>query len=344
MLKLQASSCVRSLSGESSCKKCELICPTPAITVAKNPLPVIDFSVCVACGACVAICPSEALILDEFPVKKFIFNFIEEKNAGFISCRKNIPCIAALNVEQLISVAILKKRIILDMGYCSECKIASTCQPQIVKNYEEATYILEAMQSDAQIVLKDIRYQPVEKEQDKNTRDILKIKSAFEREVQQAGDELLKHTLQKTDAKLLKQKDITDARKMLFASVKKLSKPSIYHVVDADELSFVSDKVIDEELCNACQECYRVCPSGALSSDIKNSKIDFDPFLCIKCNTCHDVCEPEAMMVSQAYEIEEFFKPSRQNLITFDVKNCEKCGMIFSTNFDEKLCHICQLR
>ena len=122
MLKLQASSCVRSLSGESSCKKCELICPTPAITVAKNPLPVIDFSACVACGACVAICPNEALILDEFPVKKFIFNFIEEKNAGFISCRKNIPCIAALNVEQLISVAILKKRIILDMGIVASVK------------------------------------------------------------------------------------------------------------------------------------------------------------------------------------------------------------------------------
>jgi len=182
MIKVDASRCVRSLSKESSCKKCESICPTNAIVIASNPIPLIDTTRCVACGACGAVCPNEALLLDEFVVEKFVFDFIEEQNGGFISCRKNIPCIAALNVEQLISIAILKKRVILDMGHCSECKIASTCHAQIIKNHEEATYVLEAIQSDAKIILKNVSYEPLQTGQNTNKREILKIKSEFEKE------------------------------------------------------------------------------------------------------------------------------------------------------------------
>ncbi|MDQ7068138.1 MAG: 4Fe-4S binding protein [Sulfurimonas sp.] len=71
MLQLNAGLCVRSLSVESECNKCELVCPTTAIAIGESNLPAINFSECVTCGACTAICPSEALTLDEFDATNF---------------------------------------------------------------------------------------------------------------------------------------------------------------------------------------------------------------------------------------------------------------------------------
>jgi len=350
MISLSASRCVRSLARESQCNKCEVICPTEAIVVGENPLPSINFSSCVGCGACDAICPSEALSLEDFKPTNFFFEFAEDKE-NLISCRKNVPCIAALSVEHIISLAVLKKEMILDMGHCDGCEIAHKCKPQIMKNYEEATYIISAMENEAVIKLEDIAYEVKEQNQESDRRDffrsmnlgsVAKTKHAFEVEVKKATDELVEHTLQKEDIALLKKKRVVEKRKLFFTAIKRVEKPSQFHVIDANEVSFTSQKLLDEDSCTACQMCYRICPSGALTSDIKNSKIDFDPFLCIKCNICHDVCEPKAITLSSAYNVKEFFEPEVQRLISFKVQRCDECNIVFSTNANEKLCYRCK--
>ena len=349
LIKLDASRCVRSLSVDSECDKCEVVCPTAAIVVGSNPLPSINFSACVGCGACDAICPSEALSLDNFSPTNFFFDFVESEE-NLISCRKNVPCIAALSVETIISMAVLKKEMVLDMGYCEECDIASTCHKQILQNHEEATYLLEAMENAAVIKLQNVRYE--EPEQDTSRRKffdaislktVAKVKNSFEEEVLKASDELVEHTLQKADIALLKKKRITDRRKIFFTAIKRVEKPSQFHIIDAREVSFTSQKLMDEEACTACQMCYRVCPTGALTSDLKNSKIDFDPFMCVKCHICHDVCAPNAITLSSSYNIKEFFEPSAQNLIRFSVRRCDECNVVFSSNSDDKLCHRCKI-
>lgn len=351
MIQLSASRCVRSLSRESECNKCEVICPTGAIVVGANPLPGINFSTCVGCGACGAVCPNEALSLDEFSSTDFFFKYIEDSQ-NLISCRKNVPCIAALNIENIISMAALKKEMVFDMGHCDSCEIAHKCRPQIEKNFEEASYMLEAMESDALIRMQNVRYEAEDAQKATsnrreflaaiNLKTIAKTKLEFEKEIQKATDELIKHTLKKSDIALLKQKRITDRRKLFFTAIKRVKKPSQFHIVEADELTFTSMKLLDSESCTACQMCYRVCPSGALTSDVKNSKIDFDPFLCIKCNICHDVCEPDAITLSPSYAVKEFFEPSVVNLINFNVRRCNECSVIFSTNTAEKLCYRCK--
>ena len=350
LIQLNAGRCIRSLSKESACNKCEIICPTNAIIVANNPLPSINFSSCVGCGGCIAICPNEAFSLDDFNPTNFFFDFIEDEQ-NLISCRKNVPCIAALSVEHLISLAVLKKEIVFDMGYCDACEIKSTCQAQILKNHEEASYLLEAMGNEAIIKFENVCYEDVSEAKESNRRDflrsinlttIVKTKHSFEKEVKKATDELVEHTLQKADIALLKQKRILDRRKLFFTALKRVKKPSQFHIVDAKEVTFTSQKLMNKESCTACQMCYRLCPTGALSSDMKNSKIDFDPFLCIKCNICHDVCEPSAITLSTSYNIKEFFEPKVQNLVKFNVKRCDECGVIFSTNFADKLCYRCK--
>ncbi|WP_321777685.1 4Fe-4S binding protein [Sulfurimonas sp.] len=350
LIKLEASRCVRSLARESQCNKCELACPTDAIVVGNNPLPAINFFACVGCGACDAICPSEALVLENFKPSEFFFSFLEDEQ-NLISCKKNVPCIASLSVESLISLAVLKKEMIFDMGHCDECSIAHKCKTQIIKSHEEALYLLEAMQSDAVIKLQNVCYEEDKEENSDrrgffnsiNINNFAKTKHAFELEVKKASDELVEHTLQKEDIALLKKKRLTDRRKLFFTAIKRVEKPSQFHIIDANEVSFTSQKLMNEDSCIACQMCYRVCPSGALTSDIKNSKIDFDPFLCIKCHICHDVCEVDAITLSSSYNVKEFFAPEVQNLISFKVKRCDECNIIFSTNSNDKMCYRCKV-
>jgi ferredoxin len=87
LIHLKASSCVRSLSVDSKCNKCEAICPTDAIVVDDNPLPSINFSLCVGCGACGGVCPTEAFGLEDFSVTDFFFDFLED-DGNLISCQK----------------------------------------------------------------------------------------------------------------------------------------------------------------------------------------------------------------------------------------------------------------
>jgi len=173
-------------------------------------------------------------------------------------------------------------------------------------------------------------------------KNAVHAKQKFDREVETATDELVEHTIANDKIAQLKQKGIPDKRKLLFTALKRAEKPSTYHVVDANELSFTSQKLFDEEKCTACQMCYRVCPTGSLSSNVRNGKIDFDPFLCIKCHICHDVCEPDALTLSDSYNIKEFFEPRVQNLVTFDVKSCDECGRLFTSLQGKKMCYQCE--
>ncbi|MDF1874492.1 4Fe-4S binding protein [Sulfurimonas sp. SAG-AH-194-I05] len=350
IIHLDASKCVRALSVDSACNKCEVICPTDAIAMSEtSPLPSINFSKCVGCGGCGGVCPSESFGLEDFSSTDFFFDFLEEEDANLISCKKNVPCISALSVEHLVSLSILKKEIVLDMGHCKECALAHTCHKQILENEEEASYILEAMENNAKITLENVMYSNEGKTGRRNFFSALNLKTVgkakrnFEDEVEKASDELTEHTLAKTDIALLKKKKLPDKRKLFFTAIKRVAKPSQYHIIESDAISFTSQKLMDKDLCTACQMCYRVCPTGALTSDVKNSKIDFDPFMCIKCNICHDVCAPNALTKSPSYNIKEFFEPTVQSLISFKVKRCNECNVIFSTNSKDKLCYRCKI-
>ncbi len=348
---LNPSACVRSLAKYSECTKCEVICPTDAIVI-DGGLPAINFSQCVACGGCAGVCPSEALSLDDFSPTEFFFEFASDEEP-LVSCRKNVPCISVLSVEHIIGLASLKGGVTFDMGHCDGCDIAHSCRPQIEANAEEANYVLEAMESSAAVTLENTAYLPqgAAETQDSERRDFfraLTLKNAatakhkFDREVEIATDELVEHTITNDKIALLKQKGIPDKRKLLFTALKRAEKPSTYHVVDATELSFTSQKLLDEETCTACQMCYRACPTGSLSSNVRNGKIDFDPFLCIKCHICHDVCEPDALTLSNSYNIKEFFEPAVQNLVTFNVRSCNECGRLFASVNGKKMCYQCE--
>jgi ferredoxin len=107
-----------------------------------------------------------------------------------------------------------------------------------------------------------------------------------------------------------------------------------------EEVSFTSQKFIDES-CTNCQICYRICPTGALSSNGKFSLIHFDAMLCVKCRLCHDACEPDSIHLQSGFEIKEFFEPTQRTLATFNIKRCNECGNNFTYTGGEQSCPRC---
>jgi len=349
-LTLDPAKCVRALAKFSECAHCVDICPVEIISV-DNHLPAFNMSQCVGCGGCVSSCPTEAFVLDDFSQTSFFFEFAQSEET-LISCKKNVPCIAALSVEHLISLALLKEDVTCDTGHCEGCEIAGKLKAQIDQNIEEANFVLEAIESSKMMQAKDISYEPEEMLENDDRRGFFrnmtvanaaKIKHDFERRVEVESDEELRHEVFTEDIARLKEKSIPDKRKILFTALKRAPKPTQYHVIDAKELSFTSMKNLDESTCTACQMCYRICPTAALSSDMKNSKIDFDPFLCVKCHLCHDVCEPNSIGLSETFDLKQFFEPEVKQLAKFTIRRCHECDTYFTYRGGEVVCPRCQL-
>jgi formate hydrogenlyase subunit 6/NADH:ubiquinone oxidoreductase subunit I len=351
LLILSPSSCVRALSVNSICTHCSDVCPTGAINITGR-LPSINQAQCVGCAGCVAVCPTEALKLDDFSATEFFFSFVSDEQ-NIVSCQKNVPCIAALSSEQLISFAQMKQGVILDTGHCGGCDIGESILSSVSATVDNSNYLLEAIESKYTVQCENIAYVNSDDEDQKpdrrdffknfHLRGIGKARGDFEKEIQRTTDEFVEYTTDSSDTKALRTKKITDRRKLFFTALKRFDVPSEFHVVQSDKIVFTSQKLLDESLCTACEMCHRICPTGALTSDMRNSKIDFDPFLCVKCHLCHDVCEPNAITLSTSYNLKEWYTPTVQNLATYLVRRCDECDGLFSSVGGEKICRRCHL-
>jgi ferredoxin len=281
---------------------------------------------------------------------EFFFLILEDEER-LISCKKNIPCISILNVEHLISMALASDEpITLDLGHCRSCKIKEPLYEQILINIEEANFILSSF-GDKQLLSEDLAYQPMEVESDNDIVSsrrsflsnisldgVVKHKEAFDKAVN--ADEQMRFEIDDSVIAKIKERRLPDKRKILFTTLKRATKPDRYEVLPQEEVSFTSQKFIDES-CTNCQICYRICPTGALSSDSKSSLINFDAMLCLKCRLCHDVCEPNAIQLQGGFEIIEFFEPTQRTLAIFDIKRCKECGSYFTYQGGEMICPRC---
>jgi len=342
-IKLNPAKCVRYYSKFSNCTLCEDICPKEAISVDVSSLKIYQDR-CIGCGGCVGVCPTESLEIPNFNITEFFFSFLKDEDK-VISCKTNFVCLSAMNVEYLLSLR-LAKDFVLDIGHCESCDIKDSCYPQILKNIDEANYILSTI-SDKNIEAKELKR--VKKEGDVNRREFFniftlkgatKIAADIENEIQSLEEpkvELPTHLVSS-----IKNKNIPNKRKLLFTILKKIEKPKEYKYLENEHLTFISDKNIDDS-CDNCSICYRICPTGALSSDSKFAKIFFDPMLCVRCHLCHDVCEKDSIQLSEFFDTQEFFESKQSVLKSFNVIRCEDCGVFFTYMGGKRLCQRCKI-
>lgn len=341
------SDCVRATSKFSECTKCVDACPE-SIQLLDN-LPSFANKTGVEAAACIGACPTEAFSLSDFSTTEFFFSFLESK-IRLISPKLNVPCISVLSVEHLISLALAAdESITLDMSSYDE---ASILFEQIDARIDEANFVLSSFSEkrlETNMDKAKITRKPTEEESISSRRSFLgnaslkgvvKHKMTFEEAVE--ADELKAFQLDRATIAKIREKNVPDKRKILFTALKRAGVPDVFEVLPEEEVSFASQKFVDES-CTNCQICYRICPTGALSSDAKFSLIHFDAMLCLKCRLCHDVCEPDAIKLQSGFEIKEFFEPTQRTLATFNIKRCNECGNNFTYTGGEQTCPRCMV-
>ncbi len=347
-LHFDVSACVRATSKFSQCTKCVDICPD-SISLVDN-LPSFSAATGVEAAACVGICPTEAFALSDFSTTEFFFTFLESK-VRLISPKFNVPCISVLSVEHLISLALASEETItIDLSSYDE---DSLLFEHIEDRIDEANFVLSSF-SKKQLTTNHV---PSKEVQEKNEQEheeevisrrsflgnaslegVVKHKKAFDNAVDE--DELQHFEIDASVIAKIKDKKLPNKRKILFTTLKRADVPDVFEVLPEEEVSFTSQKFVDES-CTNCQICYRICPTGALSSDNKFSLIHFDAMLCVKCRLCHDVCEPDAIQLQSGFEVKEFFEPTQRTLATFNIKRCNECGNNFTYMGGEQMCPRC---
>ena len=352
LLTLDISKCVHTSNKFAICDKCVTVCPVETIKIDEG---VISFvpSECVGCGGCDAVCPTAAYELDDFKPINYVFNFLEN-DLDVITCKNELPCIAALSVEELLSMALISPQsITADIGACKECPIAAKNLPIIQERVEEVNFLLEAMEQNSFIALKELDIKEEIVQTDTLSRrkllskDGLKkavsIKQQFENEVESTDTTLKTHEVTSADIVKIKQKNLPDRRSLLLMAMKRAEVPETFHTISIEDISFISQKDLDESSCTNCQMCYRICPTGALSSDGRGSVINFNPLSCVQCHSCHDVCEPDSLTLRKTFALSNFFEPKVETLVRFDIKRCDECGNFFAYHGGEMLCRRCQI-
>jgi ferredoxin len=349
-LHFDVSACVRATSKFSECTKCIDMCPD-SISLVDN-LPSFSLATGVEAAACVGVCPTEAFALSDFSTTEFFFNFLESK-VRLISPKINIPCISVLSVEHLISLALAsEEKITIDLSSYDE---NSLLFEHIEKSIDEANFVLSSF-SEKQLNTNHVAQKELQKvneaESDEEVtsrrsflgnaslKGVVKHKKAFDDAVDE--DELQKFKIDASVISKIKDKNLPNKRKILFTTLKRAGIPDVFEVLPEEEVSFTSQKFVDEN-CTNCQICYRICPTGALSSNGKFSLIHFDAMLCVKCRLCHDVCEPDAIHLQSGFEIKEFFEPTQRTLATFNIKRCNECGNNFTYRGGEQTCPRCMV-
>ncbi len=346
-LNFDVSSCVRATSKFSECTKCADICPVSTIEFVDN-IPAFTPSACIECGGCVGVCPTESFSLSDFSVINFFFESMEKRQHTF-SCNIDIPCLSMLSVEELISFALAStESIVLDMKACNYCGGDSNkLRQQVEANIEEANFVLSAF-SGKEIMVESFDKDKIAESETEvcdrrsffSLKGVVKSKKEFDEAVLE--DDLKEFALDIDTIARIKDKKIPDRRKLLFSLLKREEKKKSYEILAEEDISFVSQKFVDES-CTNCQICYRICPTGALSSDLKFSVINFDAMMCVKCHLCHDACEPNAIQLQAGFEIKEFFEPTQRTLAKFDIQRCNECGNYFTYTGGVKECSRCKI-
>lgn len=347
---LDYASCVLTTNRSAGCTRCADICPAEVITISEEGLSYRPAD-CIACGACQGVCPTESFRIEGFSHENFTTAFVQSDDP-LLSCKKNVPCLAALNGEYLISLALEKRSdIILDTGHCEGCELSFHVMGHIETSVNEANHFLESFGIESRAVLEATRY---EGESEKNTkelsrRDLLskfsvkeayRAKLQFDKRVEASMEEVVTAGSGDYSRAKVKEKQLP-FRRALFVEATRRLEGDPEAVLEASTMPFITAKSIDKKSCTNCGICYHICPTGALLGEKFGGKIAFDFLKCVACNSCHDSCTEHCLHKRDEFTKGMFTEPKRERLATFFMRQCPDCGMPF-VNDGNDVCPRCR--
>ena len=319
---INADICVHSKILNPSCKECVRVCPNSAWNLNDNALS-FDKDICQGCMICTSACPEGAL-LNNFNLKPI------NSQLGltfFIACEKSqttqnelkITCIHSLGLKELLKFYLNGvENISILISDCDNCDIK--VDKSIFNYIEDIDKILN--NKDKNLKLNNLNLKSWEKE--------LKEAKSFHKTSLTRRSFMKRFTAQGVDTAL----KVTN---MINENINNFTIANVMPKIESDILPFVVK--IDENRCNGCDVCVKICQHSAIELDIKNLQYTLNSKFCTNCNLCMDMCQESAININK-------LKKQLIDNIELEEKSCTSCGIDFHipkefTNKSDK-CQICK--
>ena len=325
--------CVRSSGVE--CKRCRIACPVSAISWdPESSTPIIDDDACTNCGVCMGICDAFASSSTSLhALYEHLRRVAMRGDVVYLTCKENLfpgfkpannvtvlPCLACIPLEMwtLLLAQNVPLCLACDLNYCDDCNVAPhrgemlfSRSIEIAEKYSggEVHWDREIPEFEERFSSKNSNQIGRREAFDSLKGDAIDIATGKRR---LKNSDTLKDLYRKKERKRMQEKlNLIDGeiinrftesgrskrillprRRMLLEAV--LAKPET-----ADRTTLAVSET-DKDLCAACLECTKTCPTGARIPSPKNGSLDYIARFCIGCGACVDACPREAIDIREA--------------------------------------------
>jgi ferredoxin len=338
---IDAGACVYSLFDQTDCSACVDACPTQAWVLDDSALG-LDTGACDGCGLCIPACPGGALHI-HFP---WVIRLFAGRMIALFACEKSsieknpgiLPCIHSLGLRQLLLLYNSGiEHLLIATADCAEC--ARNQSSGIHQRIEQLNKLLLERDKPPIKILQ--RSDQVWMRIFKSDEIISRGTQLSRRKFLRGGGEMLRHQLVVLDPLNLPECRTAPPGQLLPAAATKT------------EVHWPWTIRLDEELCNGCDACMKLCPTDALQllHETNNEEQDGEetggspayrltPADCTGCGICATVCELQAITIHS-------WSLSRSCAVELTENRCTACGSDYhlplQNSLSEKtLCRICQ--
>lgn len=363
--------CTR-LRGCSSCSACRIACPKRLPL--KSPAMIIDASAaeeCIRCGACVSACPTQALMLPERQYTRWVGTITELSSQDDPDAKLVVACALTGGEDAGISVGCLRSwdaslilhawasginRVELRCGDCADCaagqsdglfawmghleSIADSLGNGLHVGRTEAPTAARPPEAvvagdiDRRAFFSSLRFRAV---------DVIAASLPVRMEGTADGEEGAGSASVRRQVAAQAMRELV--ARHLGAEV---------HGGTAFESPGVTSALgparSDGGTCNACSDCVRFCPVGALRIREKDGelRLSLAADVCVGCGLCVSLCRFGALAMRNR-GVKAFNRERRITIRRSIAATCVDCGVVFGTEPDSDLkarsrCPLCANR
>lgn len=335
LVNIDSKKCVRFISNNKVlCDTCIKKCPSQAISIDKKSI-AINWDSCLECGVCVKECKMGVFSLKYYKDNKVYNEIASLSKSGepvVLSCKKvssknrigvTIPCGGWIDDSTFIwAIANGAKEVYIKLSDCKSCDIVCGFE-KLTEEVENFKTFQKALKLDCKIQIIDetakikLNLDKANKKEDVNLsrRELF---SYFKRRSKTSIGQIYGY-MSNSDKQEVSNRSVVlnEEKKLPFRKNIFVSSLVFFDFKDIKNnlpqkyvFKYLGGVLIDQDKCNLCGICYRLCPTGALMEISKENDegylqkegIKTNNMHCLNCDVCISWCDKDAIQYTAILE------------------------------------------